>query len=71
MRQLDEIIDRNDPIVYTIDDIQKILKIGRTNAYQLMSSKDFPSFRLNKKWLVSKEKLDDWINKYSGTVYNY
>ena len=57
--------------MYTVDDIQRIFSIGRTKAYQLMCSSGFPAIRLNKKLLVSKEKLEEWIRKNSGKTYNY
>lgn len=66
-----QIVQDRDTIVYTVEDIQRIFKIGKNNAYQLLSSSGFPSFRLNKKMFVSKEKLDEWISKNSGKEYNY
>lgn len=59
------------PILYTVDDMQQIFKIGRCKAYQLMSSSGFPAIRLNKKLLVEKGKLEDWIAKNSGKTYIY
>lgn len=64
-------IDNNNIILYTVDDIQAIFKIGRSKAYQLMSSSGFPSMRLNKKLLVEKSKLEDWVSKQSGKTYIY
>lgn len=57
--------------MYTVDDIQKLFMIGRTKAYQLMSSSGFPAIKLNKKLLVEKHKLEEWISKNSGKTYNY
>ena len=57
--------------MYTVDDIQNIFMIGRTKAYQLMSSSGFPAIKLNKKLLVEKSKLEEWIYKNSGRTYNY
>ena len=64
-------IDKQDPILYNVDDIQRIFKIGRSKAYQLLSSSGFPSIKLNKKLLVEKGKLEDWIAKNSGKTYLY
>lgn len=64
-------IDNNNIILYTVDDIQAIFKIGRSKAYQLMSSSGFPTMRLNKKLLVEKSKLEDWVSKQSGKTYIY
>lgn len=57
--------------LYTVDDVQQIFNIGRTKAYQLMSSSGFPSIRLNKKLLVERNKLEDWIAKNCGKTYIY
>ena len=61
----------NDPVLYSVDDIQRIFRIGRTKAYQLLNSSGFPSFRLNRKLYVSREKLIDWVAKTSGKTYNF
>ncbi len=64
-------VDNTEPILYTVDDIQRIFKIGRSKAYQLLSSKGFPTIKLNKKLLVEKHRLEDWISKNSGKTYIY
>ena len=63
--------DDNKPVLYDVEDIQKIFKIGRTRAYQLMTSPAFPSIRMNRKIYVTKEKLEVWLNKYSGRTFTY
>ena len=68
---MDEMNDKDIPVLYTTEDIQHIFKIGRSKAYELMSSSGFPSFRLNKRIYVSKEKLEEWISKNSGKTYYY
>ena len=57
--------------MYTVDDIQNIFMIGRTKAYQLMSTSRFAAIKLNQKLLVEKKKLEEWISKNSGRTYNY
>ena len=64
-------IDNQLPIMYDVNDIQNIFKIGRSKAYQLLSSSGFPSIKLNKKLLVEKGKLEEWIAKNSGKTYIY
>lgn len=62
-------IDRYDIVLYTIEDIQTIFKLGRTKAYELMSSDGFPSFKLNSRIYVEKSRLQEWINKRAGKEY--
>ncbi len=64
-------IDKQEPVLYNVDDIQRIFKIGRSKAYQLLSSRGFPTIKLNKKMLVEKNKLEEWIAKNSGKTYIY
>lgn len=47
--------------VYTVKDIQNIFSCGKSVAYGIMNSDNFPSFRINKKIYVHKGKLDKWI----------
>lgn len=64
-------IDKTDPVLYTVNDIMRIFRMGKSRAYQLMVSDGFPSFRLNKKIYVSQEKLEKWIEKTCGKTYKY
>ena len=64
-------IDNQLPVMYDVNDIQSIFKIGRSKAYQLLSSSGFPAIKLNKKLLVEKRKLEEWISKNSGKTYIY
>lgn len=64
-------IDKQVPVLYNVDDIQHIFNIGRSKAYQLLSSSGFPAIKLNKKLLVEKGKLEEWIAKNSGKTYVY
>lgn len=57
--------------LYTVEDIMAIFKMGRTKAYQLMSSDGFPSFRLNKKLYISKDKLSEWVEKNAHKTYYF
>ena len=53
-----------------IKDVQRILKIGRNSAYNLMQSKGFPSMQIGRKWLISEEALNKWIkdNEHSSVL---
>ena len=51
-------VDTDKIVLYTVDDIQRIFKIGKTKAYALMSANGFPSFKMNAKLYVKREHLD-------------
>lgn len=60
-----------DVVMYGVEDVMHIFGIGRTRAYQLMSSSGFPAIRLNKKLLVSQKALEEFVRRNSGRTYNY
>lgn len=64
-------IDKEKITLYTVSDIQEIFKIGRTNAYALMSANGFPSFKLNSRLYVKSDQLNSWIEKRQGKTFSY
>ena len=50
----------------TVDEMAKSLNIGKNLAYQLANSKTFyPAFRIGRKILINREKLQEWLNDQS------
>lgn len=47
---------------YTVQEIMKILDIGKNSAYQLVQQKQFKSFRIGSSIRISKESFDKWLN---------
>lgn len=60
-----------DIVVYTVNDIQKIMSLGKTRAYELMRSDGFPSFKLNNRLYVTKQNLEKWLDKYVNKTFRY
>ena len=48
--------------VYTVDEIQDILGISKTTAYQLVRSKAFQSVRVGGQYRISKKSFDNWLD---------
>ena len=48
---------------YTVEEIAKILGIGRTAAYSLVHSGVFKAVRIGSSIRVSKVSFDDWLHK--------
>lgn len=48
---------------YTVEEIAKILGIGRTAAYSLVHSGVFKAVRIGSSIRVSKVSFDDWLDK--------
>ena len=51
-----------DKRVYTVDEIQDILGIGRTSAYSLVKQKLFRSVRIGGSIRISKKSFDEWLD---------
>lgn len=47
--------------VYTVDEIKKILGIGRTTTYDLMHNPPFRVIRLRGRILIPKASFDLWL----------
>lgn len=47
----------------TVNELQKMLNIGRATAYELVNAPGFPSIRIGKKLLVDKERVEEWISE--------
>ena len=50
----------------TPKETQEYLHMGATRIYQLCKSPGFPAFRINRKVLIDREKLDLWIAEQSA-----
>lgn len=53
------------PLMLNADLLAETLGISRAGAYELMHSRGFPTLRIRKRMLVSKEKLFKWIDTQS------
>lgn len=54
------------PIMLNANNIAKTLGISRAGAYELMHSEGFPTLRIGKRMMVSKDRFIQWIERNSG-----
>lgn len=54
-----------DKRTYTVDEIQDILGISRTSAYNLVKKKEFHSVRIGGTIRISKKSFDEWLDAVS------
>ncbi len=47
--------------VYTVDDIARILSIGKNAAYTLVKSNVFHSVRIGGQYRISKKSFNEWL----------
>ena len=53
------------PMFINANLLAELFGVSRASAYELMSEKHFPSFRIGKRIIVSKENLRTWIESRS------
>ncbi len=46
----------------TANDLQRVLKVSRARAYELMASGELPTVRIGRLRRVSARALDEWID---------
>ena len=54
------------PIMLNANAVSQTLGISRAGAYELMHSEGFPTLRIGKRMMVSKEHFIQWIETNSG-----
>ncbi|WHH57286.1 helix-turn-helix domain-containing protein [Petroclostridium sp. X23] len=50
-------------LVYTVQDIAKILDIGMNKAYDLIHEKKIPFIKLGRKIRIPKKAFQEWLER--------
>ena len=45
----------------SVKDVAKYLHIGINQAYELVKSKNFPSFKIGQKYFIPEDAFQQWI----------
>ena len=53
------------PVVLNANQLASVLNISLTNAYCLLRSEHFPTLRIGRRLLVSRDNLLNWMNEHS------
>lgn len=48
-------------IIYTVEDLMGILKIGKNTAYNLIKTDGFPVIKIRNQFRIPANKLNEWI----------
>lgn len=49
--------------VVTVEDLQKMLHIGRSAAYELLKNGKIKTLKIGKKYIIPKSSVIDFLNK--------
>lgn len=52
------------PLALGAEDVAQVLGVSRTQAYNLMRSKGFPTLKIGHRMSVPKNKLIEWIEAH-------
>jgi excisionase family DNA binding protein len=52
-----------DNLVYSVNEVSKVLSIGLNKTYELINNNKIPSFRVGNKILIPKITLDEWLQR--------
>lgn len=50
------------PVIMNVDDVMKVLRVSKPNAYKIMGSDTFPKLSIGKRVLVQKEAFLQWLS---------
>ena len=68
---MNELSQDNKQIFYTTKDLMSILHIGKNKATELMRQKDFPSTKFGNKYIVRKDKFDEFFERWKNKEYQF
>lgn len=54
-------------IIYEIEDVCEMLKIGKNTAYELVRSKELKAFKIHGVWKIPEDALYNFIAKSIAT----
>jgi excisionase family DNA binding protein len=51
---------------YTVDELQRWLRLGRSKTYELISSGEIPSYRIGRVLRIRRQDVEAWLEKNSN-----
>lgn len=66
MKQREEMVALAQQEFLTVKDVQEILHIGRSKAYELFESKELPSIKIGTVYRVSRADFDEWVSEQTN-----
>lgn len=52
-----------EPLAYSVNEAAQVLGVSKPTLYKYVNRKDFPSFKLGGRTLISAEGLKDWVRR--------
>ena len=55
----------------TVEQLCRILQIGKNTAYKLIQTGEIKGFRVGRSWKIPRDSIDEYLNFKSRTVLTY
>lgn len=52
-----------DRLTYSVDEVAKLLGIGRNSAYRAVQTGELPSLRIGRRVVVPRRALEEWLTE--------
>ena len=52
-------------LIFTAEETAKLLGLGMNKIYELLTSGEIPSKRVGRKYLISRNTLEKWLNDFT------
>jgi len=59
---MNESINNVQATFYSVNDIQKLMRIGRNAAYNLVNEKGFPAIYVGNRIVIPADLFNEWVN---------
>jgi excisionase family DNA binding protein len=66
VRDLEWQLDQEQPVLLTVEQVCRIINLGRSKTYELIASNLIPSICIGRSRRVLREDLMAWIDKQRG-----
>ena len=50
------------PLVLSVEDVARIMNIGRVRAYELVHTQGFPCKLIGKRFCIPRDRFFNWLN---------
>lgn len=65
--ELTSMSNRDDPLVWTVEEAGRLLGISRAHAYELVARGELPHLRLGRRVLIPKHAIDQLLGRAVGS----
>ena len=57
-----------DKLTISVNELPKVLGVGRNSAYALVKRSDFPSVRIGRRIVIPVDALKKWLDEHTGVA---